>query len=160
MLQPNLKYAATTLASSVEEAMISLYDLQTSVINANGQNSPQLQETFAMRKHLKDEWECIRIFLQQCHGFGSDVIVLKDSLGTENIEDCLAFLKEMSSSSIELLKRSKELAQICAATVDDFGRNTPALERMLKRPARRPPQDFPARKTKRNQLKFSRELDC
>jgi len=84
---------ASKLASNIETTMVSLYNLQTSLINAHGRNatsSPQ-QLISQIRRRLKELWEVIRAFLQMSHAFGGDVIVLQESLGKESADDCMEF---------------------------------------------------------------------
>lgn len=122
--------------------MISLYNLQTSLINAKGRNSRELQETFAqIRKPLKDEWEDLLFFLKKCCAFGDDTILLRDSLGRESMKDCVELVMDMASTSKELQKLSKTPLVNSKETAKVFAEKIPGFKIMLQQPVVRPPED-------------------
>lgn len=92
--------------------MISLFNLETSIINAHGGLPPaDLRQCFnKIRNLLKETWEDIRVFLQRTYEFGRDVVVLQDSLATQRPEDCLEFLKDMATTSDEFLKMLHDIS--------------------------------------------------
>jgi len=58
----------------------------------------------------------LRVYLQRCHAFGADVFILKDALGTENLEDLIEFLTGMVDSAKEIKDRSLELKSTAVST--------------------------------------------
>jgi hypothetical protein len=100
--QPDLGRTVTALAADVEKVMVSLYNLQKSL---NGTNTSSFSH---VRKGLKDQWEMLRAYLQRCHAFGVDVLMLKDAL-VGNKEDLMEFLGEMVASANELRQLSETL---------------------------------------------------
>jgi len=105
---PGLDVPVSSLAANVENAMVALYNLQTSLINRSG--TAAVGGVFTeLRKGLKIQWENDRVYLQRCHAFGADVFILKDALGTENAEDLMEFLLGMVDSAEELKNLSSQL---------------------------------------------------
>jgi len=74
----------------------------------------------------------IRAFLQMSHAFGGDVIVLQESLGKESADDCMEFLIEISTTSIQLLERSETLASIAITLAKEFSSWAPSFETTLR----------------------------
>ena len=92
--------------------MVSLYNLQTHIINRDGTNTTASEVDFTeLRKDLRAQWENLRIYLQRCHAFGADVFMLKEAFGTETTQDLTEFLGEMAASAEELQGHSKDLLE-------------------------------------------------
>ena len=88
------------LAENVQTVMVSLYDLQTSLINKPATDPNAIRSAFSeLRKQLRDQWEDFRDYLQRCNAFGADVSTLADALETEDVADCLEFLTDMAASA-------------------------------------------------------------
>jgi hypothetical protein len=122
-LKPDLKFEVMTLASNIEVAMASLYSLQTYLIRTRGSHSQPLRDVFTpLRRDLKQSWGPILVFLQKSHAFGTDVTILKDSLSTESVEDCVDFLMSISSTSGDLLRLSDMMVGDSGLIVEEFAR--------------------------------------
>lgn len=112
--------------------MASLYNLQMSLINAQGSGLQALPTTFVdVRKTLKISWEPILALLQKSHAFGSDVVLLKDSLQTESVEDCVEFLMEMSVTAGNLCELSKARVTENEDAVRGFCAQMPTMLQVL-----------------------------
>lgn len=101
--QPDLGQAVTDLAEDVQKIMVSLYEFQKSL------TGPNTSSFVNVRKDLKSQWEILRIYLQRCHGFGADVLTLKDALEQESKDDLVEFLVDMKASANELQEISTKL---------------------------------------------------
>jgi hypothetical protein len=111
-MKPDLDEAVTELKANVEAAMLSLYNLQTYIINRGGPNPTASEGGFTeLRKDLRTQWENLRIYLQRCHAFGADVFMLKEAFRTETAHDLTEFLSEMAASAEELRGYSKDLLE-------------------------------------------------
>jgi len=130
----DVEVMASTLATSIENTMVSLYDLQTSLINAHGDNTtPGPHQLISkMRRKLKMLWESIRAFLQKAHSFGGDVIMLQESLEKESADDCMEFLVEMKTISTQLLEWAKVLTDQCMNFGKEFSSLAPMFEKTLR----------------------------
>ena len=113
--------------------MVSLYNLQISLINAHGQNtmSNPHQLITQIRPRFKKLWEDIRAFLQMNYAIGGDIITLQESLGTESAEDCMEFLIEIGGKSTQLLELSSTLASDAINLTEDFLNLVPEFEKTL-----------------------------
>jgi hypothetical protein len=112
--------------------MASLYSLQMSLINAGESGSQVIRATFPdVRKILKSSWEPILALLQKSHAFGSDVVLLKDSLQTESVEDCREFLMEMSATAGNLCELSKARVTESEDAVSMFCTQMPQMSDVL-----------------------------
>lgn len=83
--------------------MVSLYDLQKTL------REPKSSTFAPVRKELREQWEEVRSYLQKHHGFGVDVLTLKDLVKTEAKEDLVDFLEEMRDNAAELRDSSRQL---------------------------------------------------
>lgn len=93
------------MADDAERITVSLYNLQKDVDETSAVSFSHV------RTKLKNEWEFLRIYFQKCHGFGEDVITLKDAVGSESDQDLLEFLDGMKTSANRILEISKKLDQ-------------------------------------------------
>jgi hypothetical protein len=90
--------------------MTGLFKLQTTLVNVPGGGLPELHQNIdVIRQVFRYTWEHIKTFFQNCRAFGSDVSNLKESLGTESVEDCIELLGEMSDGAVDLLEQAQEL---------------------------------------------------
>jgi len=90
--------------------MASLYDLETAIINANGEIIPLESEVFrSIRAALKLQWEDVVALLGKCRIFGCNVEHLRARHGSATYKDIVNFLKNMSSLCAE-----------CIITVEDL----------------------------------------
>jgi predicted phage gp36 major capsid-like protein len=109
------------LSENVQNAMVSLYDLQTSLTNNAAIDPNAIRSAFSeLRKQLREQWEDFRVYLQRCHAFGEDVSTLGDALETENIADCLEFLTDMADSAKELRSLNTKDVSATFQTVKDL----------------------------------------
>jgi hypothetical protein len=126
---------ASTLASIIETTMVSLYNLQTSLINAHGWHgippSPK-QLISKIRPKFKNLWEDIRAFLQMSHGFGGDLIILQESLGRESEADCMEFLIAIGAKSTQLFELAETLADDAIKLREGFSSLVPEFENTLR----------------------------
>ncbi|KAG8765832.1 hypothetical protein FRC15_006730 [Serendipita sp. 397] len=100
---PGLDKIVLGLADDAEKIMVSLYDLQKSL---DQPNSPLFS---SVRKELRLQWDGLRSYLQRCHTFGGDVLMLKLELGRESKLDLIDFLNDMKISANELRNFSPDL---------------------------------------------------
>ena len=108
------------LGENVQNAMVSLYDLQTSLNNA-AINPNAIRSAFSeLRKQLREQWEDFRVYLQRCHAFGEDVSTLGDALETEDVADCLEFLTNMAGGAKELRSLNNKDVSVAFQNVKDF----------------------------------------
>jgi hypothetical protein len=113
--QPDIGASAKTLASAVESAMDALYRSQVALINVY-EDQPSttlpLGEVFkGIRSRLRSSWEEIRAYIQSCHAYGEDVVLLQESLSVESAEDCVEFLTEMNDKAKGLQAEAKRLKE-------------------------------------------------
>ena len=109
------------LSENVQNAMVSLYNLQTSLTNNAAIDPNAIRSAFSeLRKQLREQWEDFRVYLQRCHAFGEDVSTLGDALETENIADCLEFLTDMADSAQELRSLNTKDVSAMFQTVKDL----------------------------------------
>jgi hypothetical protein len=127
---------ASALASIIETTMASMYNLQTSLINAqggqNGTITPNSNQLISqIRPRFKKLWEDIRAFLQTSHTFGGDIIILQESLGRESEDDCMEFLIAIGTKSTRLLESSEKLASDAIKLRQNFSSLIPEFENTL-----------------------------
>lgn len=99
------------IASSIEQAMKELYDLQTAIINANGGNSPDSSRKFTqIRRSLKEQWEAIALLLKKIHSFGDDIALLRANVTEADYGDLVEVLEAVISKGRECSEFSRSLS--------------------------------------------------
>ena len=114
--------------------MVSLYSLQTALINAT--NIDRTRQFFTpMRNILHEQWDDLLRCLKKCHAFGADISMLQYALKTKRTDNRMEFLDDMDASVKELQTLFERLrVQSCQNTVI-FSTERDRLERILKHPS-------------------------
>lgn len=133
--QPDLTSIVIALSTDAANAMASLYDLQTALINAHGRYSSGLSADFSnIKTPLMNDWKDILAFLQRCSTFGGDIATLNESLQTERPAECAQFLGETSQLAKTLLKVSQSLLSNSEERSKTLARYAPNFVQQLKNP--------------------------
>jgi hypothetical protein len=117
--------------------MTGLFKLQTTLVNVPGGGLPELHQNIdVIRQVFRYTWEHIKTFFQNCRAFGSDVSNLKESLGTESVEDCIELLGEMSDGAVDLLEQAQELLDSNDNAAKELARVAPGFAQHLQQATR------------------------
>jgi MoaA/NifB/PqqE/SkfB family radical SAM enzyme len=120
---------------SIETAMKELYDLQTAIINANGDNSPASSRKFTdIRRSLKGQWEAIVKLLKNIHSFGDDIALLRANVNEADYGDLCEVLEEVISKGIECAKDSQSLINGHDAVMEHYRTHQEEFSHELEHP--------------------------
>jgi len=103
---PDLGRVVASLASAVQDAMATLYDLQAAVANAvaEGKGSENLLiQLKRSRDIFRAGWEEYILFLQQCRGYADDYIALCKFSSTHPQSQSVLPSTEMLATAIKLV---------------------------------------------------------
>jgi len=131
-----------SLAANFKALMISLYNLETSLINAhNGSLPSDLRSWFAdIRQSLKENLELLIQLLQGTFAFGKRLLFLQKYLSTTDRKDRLHLLKGMANMSDKALNISKAVIQRDSHISHQFSVQRSRFEEILCRCDRDPNQ--------------------
>jgi hypothetical protein len=119
----------------IGRAMASLYDLQTAIINANGEIIPHESHIFQqIRAALKVKWEDVVTLLKQCHSFGCDVERLRAAHSSATHWEIINFLKNMSKTCRECVMSVKYLTANHEKVIFPYKKNEEAFKNELEYP--------------------------
>lgn len=91
-----LDRAIINLAASVQDCMVSAFQLQTALINSPAKGSQRLIESVQHFRHsLHTAWDSLISFLQGCQGYGEDYISLCEYSVTRKPAETLAFASDV-----------------------------------------------------------------
>jgi len=125
--------SSLSLAADVKVLMASLYNVETSLINAhNGSLPPDLRSWFIdIREPLKENLELMIQLFQDTFAFGKRLLFLQKSMSTADRKDCLHFLKGMADMSDRALIILKDVIQRHVHISDQFSKKRSSFEKTL-----------------------------
>jgi hypothetical protein len=145
----DLASLVTALAADIQFVMASLYDVQTALLNLRRSDAQALSDHITQtRSPLRDNWEPIREFLQDCYAFGSNIVMVKDALRNARPEDLTVLLTELFELATELMERSQQVRDDGKQVARWFSKRVPELEDILRRHASTSPPSARIPKTK------------
>jgi len=115
--------------------MKELYDLQTAIINANGDNSPDSSRKFTeIRRSLKEQWEAIVKLLKNIHSFGDDIALLRANVTEADHGDLYEVLEEVIRKGRKCAENSQSLIDGHYAVMEPYHRYQGEFSHELEHP--------------------------
>ncbi|KAJ7671640.1 hypothetical protein DFH06DRAFT_1178228 [Mycena polygramma] len=126
--------ALTSLASGVQNAMVSWHNTRTASLRAGSESVPRARNLFApVTKSLQNHWKEIMQYLQRCHTFSGDAIIWSNSLEEEGPNsDSTLLLEELTSCSHELCLQSEALVRQSDENIECLSSLEPHLPELLR----------------------------
>ncbi|KAJ6460349.1 hypothetical protein C8R47DRAFT_1160969 [Mycena vitilis] len=126
--------ALTSLASGVQNAMVSWHNTQTASLRAGCETVPRTRNLFApVTKCLQNHWQEIMQYLQKCHTFSGDAILWSNSLEEDGPNsDLTLLLEELTSCSHEICLQGEALVRQSDENIECLSSLEPHLPELLR----------------------------
>ncbi|KAJ7242766.1 hypothetical protein B0H12DRAFT_1131973 [Mycena haematopus] len=133
---PDLKVTLRGLSSSIENAMIAWYNIQTAPLWASSSQPTLRARSFlpTFRNSLHLHWTGIVGYLQKCHSFSEDVITWDKSFGED--PESISWLEDLTSYSDEIILKNEDLVRQSDQGIECLSSLTPQLSELLKGPSK------------------------
>ncbi|KAJ7454811.1 hypothetical protein FB451DRAFT_1279462 [Mycena latifolia] len=128
----DFKASLKSLSSSIQDAMISWHDVQTTALKTSSQPFLLRSSIAPLRKYLETHWTDILSYLQKCNEFGGDAILWQTTLQDGPDSAASSFLEDMASSSNELCHECEDLIRHSDNNMECLSSLTPQLSDLLR----------------------------
>lgn len=135
-MPPGMDRAAIDLATSIQDTMVALFNLQTALINYFfSRSSNGLVEAFQhIRSELRADWENYILFFQGCQGYGEDYISLCQYSITRKPAETLAFARDVLAMARNLSKEVTMLRVKHEKALSEVNIQTKKLPSLFRKP--------------------------